>query len=60
VDLSVLVVTGFVKLIQAKISPKTIGGPILKDKLLFFGAYEYSTRGLAARASPSWGQPQLE
>jgi regulator of sigma E protease len=29
VDLSVLVVTGFVKLIQAKISPKTIGGPIL-------------------------------
>jgi regulator of sigma E protease len=29
VDLSVLVVRGFVKLIQAKISPKTIGGPIL-------------------------------
>lgn len=29
VDLSVLVVQGFVKLIQAKISPKTIGGPIL-------------------------------
>jgi regulator of sigma E protease len=29
VDLSVLVVTGFVKLVQAKISPKTIGGPIL-------------------------------
>jgi regulator of sigma E protease len=29
VDLSVLIVQGFVKLIQAKISPKTIGGPIL-------------------------------
>ena len=29
VDLSVLVVQGFVKLVQAKISPKTIGGPIL-------------------------------
>jgi regulator of sigma E protease len=28
-DLSVLIVQGFVKLIQAKISPKTIGGPIL-------------------------------
>jgi regulator of sigma E protease len=29
VDLSVLIVQGFVKLVQAKISPKTIGGPIL-------------------------------
>jgi regulator of sigma E protease len=29
VDLSVLIVQGFVKLIQAKISPKTIGGPLL-------------------------------
>jgi regulator of sigma E protease len=28
-DLSVLILQGFVKLIQAKISPKTIGGPIL-------------------------------
>jgi len=28
-DLTVLIVQGFVKLIQAKISPKTIGGPIL-------------------------------
>ncbi len=28
-ELSVLIVEGFVKLIQAKISPKTIGGPIL-------------------------------
>jgi regulator of sigma E protease len=28
-DLSMLIVEGFVKLIQAKISPKTIGGPIL-------------------------------
>jgi regulator of sigma E protease len=28
-DLSALIVQGFVKLIQAKISPKTIGGPIL-------------------------------
>jgi regulator of sigma E protease len=28
-DLSVLVVQGFVKLVQAKISPKTIGGPIM-------------------------------
>jgi len=28
-DLSMLIVQGFVKLIQAKISPKTIGGPIL-------------------------------
>jgi regulator of sigma E protease len=28
-ELSVLIVQGFVKLIQAKISPKTIGGPIL-------------------------------
>jgi len=26
----------------------TFGGPIRKDKLLFFGAYEYSTRGQAA------------
>lgn len=26
----------------------TIGGPVFKDKLLFFGAYEYSTRGQAA------------
>lgn len=28
-DLSVLIIQGFVKLVQAKISPKTIGGPIL-------------------------------
>jgi regulator of sigma E protease len=28
-DLSVLIVQGFVKLIEAKISPKTIGGPVL-------------------------------
>ncbi len=28
-DLTVLIVQGFVKLIQAKISPRTIGGPIL-------------------------------
>ncbi|HSB72016.1 MAG TPA: RIP metalloprotease RseP [Candidatus Methylomirabilis sp.] len=28
-DLSILIVQGFIKLIQAKISPKTIGGPIL-------------------------------
>jgi regulator of sigma E protease len=28
-DLSVLIVQGFMKLVQAKISPKTIGGPIL-------------------------------
>jgi regulator of sigma E protease len=28
-DLSVLIVQGFVKLVQGKISPKTIGGPIL-------------------------------
>jgi hypothetical protein len=26
----------------------TFGGPIKKDRLLFFGAYEYSTRGRAA------------
>ena len=28
-DLSILIVQGFVKLLEAKISPKTIGGPIL-------------------------------
>ncbi len=32
-ELSVLIVQGFVKLIQAKISPKTIGGPILIGQL---------------------------
>jgi regulator of sigma E protease len=42
VDLSVLVVTGFVKLIQAKISPKTIGGPILIAQM----AGEVAKRGL--------------
>ena len=42
VDLSVLVVTGFVKLIQAKISPKTIGGPILIAQM----AGEVAQRGL--------------
>jgi len=41
-DLSVLVVTGFVKLIQAKISPKTIGGPILIAQM----AGEVAKRGL--------------
>jgi regulator of sigma E protease len=42
VDLSVLVVTGFVKLIQAKISPKTIGGPILIAQM----AGEVAQRGM--------------
>jgi regulator of sigma E protease len=42
VDLSVLVVTGFVKLVQAKISPKTIGGPILIAQM----AGEVAQRGL--------------
>jgi len=32
-ELSVLIVQGFVKLIEAKISPKTIGGPILIGQL---------------------------
>ncbi len=41
-DLSALVVTGFVKLIQAKISPKTIGGPILIAQM----AGEVAQRGL--------------
>ncbi|OGB92374.1 MAG: RIP metalloprotease RseP, partial [candidate division NC10 bacterium RBG_16_65_8] len=42
VDLTVLVVTGFVKLIQAKISPTTIGGPILIAQL----AGEVAQRGI--------------
>jgi regulator of sigma E protease len=42
VDLSVLVVTGFVKLVQAKISPKTIGGPILIAQM----AGEVAQRGM--------------
>src|SRR5512137_938211 len=42
VDLSVLVVTGFVKLVQAKISPTTIGGPILIAQM----AGEVAQRGL--------------
>ena len=42
VDLSVLVVTGFVKLVQAKISPSTIGGPILIAQM----AGEVAQRGL--------------
>ncbi|HTX54074.1 MAG TPA: RIP metalloprotease RseP [Candidatus Baltobacteraceae bacterium] len=41
-DLSALVVTGFVKLVQAKISPKTIGGPILIAQM----AGEVAQRGL--------------
>jgi regulator of sigma E protease len=41
-DLSVLVVTGFVKLIQAKISPSTIGGPILIAQM----AGEVAQRGI--------------
>jgi len=42
VDLSVLVVTGFVKLLEAKISPRTIGGPILIAQM----AGEVAQRGL--------------
>jgi regulator of sigma E protease len=42
VDLAVLVVTGFVKLIQAKISPSTIGGPILIAQM----AGEVAQRGI--------------
>ena len=42
VDLAVLVVTRFVKLIQAKISPSTIGGPILIAQM----AGEVAQRGL--------------
>jgi hypothetical protein len=42
VDLSVLVVTGFVKLVKAKISPKTIGGPILIAQM----AGEVAQRGI--------------
>jgi len=41
-NLSILVVTGFVKLVQAKISPKTIGGPILIAQM----AGEVAQRGL--------------
>jgi regulator of sigma E protease len=41
-DLSVLIVQGFVKLMEAKISPKTIGGPIL---ILQMGG-EVAQRGL--------------
>ncbi len=41
-DLAVLVVTGFVKLVEAKISPKTIGGPILIAQM----AGEVAQRGL--------------
>jgi regulator of sigma E protease len=41
-DLGVLVVTGFVKLIQAKISPSTIGGPILIAQM----AGEVAQRGI--------------
>ncbi len=42
VELSALVVTGFVKLVQAKISPKTIGGPILIAQM----AGEVAKRGV--------------
>jgi regulator of sigma E protease len=42
VDLGVLVVTGFVKLVQAKISPSTIGGPILIAQM----AGEVAQRGI--------------
>jgi regulator of sigma E protease len=42
VDLGALVVTGFVKLIQAKISPSTIGGPILIAQM----AGEVAQRGI--------------
>ncbi len=41
-DLSELIVTGFVRLIQAKISPKTIGGPVLIAQM----AGEVAQRGL--------------
>ena len=41
-DLSVLIIQGFVKLLEAKISPKTIGGPIL---ILQMGG-EVAQRGL--------------
>ncbi len=41
-DLSDLVITGFVKLIQAKISPKTIGGPVLIAQM----AGQVARRGL--------------
>lgn len=42
VDLSVLVVTGFVKLVQGKIPAKTIGGPLLIGQM----AGEVAQRGL--------------
>jgi len=41
VDLSVLIVQGFVKLVEGKISPKTIGGPILIGQM----AGEVALRG---------------
>jgi regulator of sigma E protease len=41
VDLSVLIVQGFVKLVEGKISPKTIGGPILIGQM----AGEVAQRG---------------
>lgn len=41
-DLSALIVTGFVKLIEAKISPKTIGGPVLIAQM----AGEVAQRGV--------------